>query len=154
MEEDRPGCRRRAMDLLARREHSRLELERKLRTRDYSGAVVASVLDELEADGLLSDSRFAESFVRARIARGRGPNRIRLELIERGVAASEDALREAGCDWGRLAVETRKKRFGAGPPRDYRERARQARFLEYRGFTAEQIHNALESADDAGQDAP
>lgn len=154
MDDDRPGCRRRAMDLLARRDHSRLELERKLHTRTYSEELVTGVLDELEREGLLSDSRFAESLVRARIAKGQGPNRIRMELIQRGIAASEDALRESGCDWTRLAAETRSKRFGPVPPSEYRERARQARFLEYRGFTAGQIHNALESADDSGQDAP
>jgi len=149
MDEDRPGCRRRALDLLARREHSRLELERKLRTREHHEAVIAAVLDQLEADSLLSDRRFAESFVRARIARGQGPNRIRMELIERGVAECDQALSEAGCDWSRLARATRGRRFGAEIPADWADRAKQARFLEYRGFTADQIHNALESADDS-----
>jgi regulatory protein len=149
MEPDRPACRRRALDLLARREHSRLELERKLRRAEHSPELVAGVLDELERDGLLSDGRFAESFVRARIAKGQGPNRIRMELIERGVAAADETIRAAGCDWNRLARDTRARRFRGGTPRDYKERARQARFLEYRGFTAEQIRNALESADDS-----
>lgn len=137
------------MDLLARREHSRLEVERKLRARRYTSELVADVLDELEREGLLSDRRFAEDFVRARIAKGQGPYRIRMELIERGVAACEDAIRDAGCDWTRLAATTRSKRFGPEVPEDFQERAKQARFLEYRGFTSEQIHNALESADDS-----
>src|SRR5690606_23281530 len=90
--------------------------------------------------------RFIESFINARAARGKGPVRIRAELLERGVAsdAAAAALREAAHDWFAVAARTRAKRFGADAPADFKERARQARFLQYRGFDSAQISAALE----------
>jgi regulatory protein len=148
MNEDRPACRRQALDSLARREHSRLELERKLCARDYSETVVAEILDELEHSHLLDNKRFAESFVRSGIIKGHGPNRIRMELIKRGIAACDSYLSNAECNWVRVARKARLKRFGSSRPEDYKETARQARFLEYRGFSSEQIQKALEFGDD------
>jgi regulatory protein len=148
MSEDRPACRRRAMDLLARREHSRVELEQKLLARSFDEPLVAEVLDELEHDGLLSADRFAQSFVASRYARGQGPRRIERELAERGIESSSDFLDDARFDWDALARETRVKRFGRSLPGDFKEKARQMRFLEYRGFGHDQIRRALESDDD------
>jgi regulatory protein len=141
-----PACTRAALDLLARREHSRRELERKLAARAFPEALVANVLDALERTGALAQARFTESFVRSRVAKGHGPVRIRAELAQRGVGEDEieHALREAGVDWVETIRAVRRKRFGADPPRDYRERARQARFLEYRGFDSARIRAALE----------
>ena len=143
---DESACKRVALDLLARREHSRQELTRKLAAREFPTAVVAGVLDELERTGTLAEDRFTESFVRARVAKGQGPARIRAELVQRGVAHDEveRALREADVDWLATIRAVRRKRFGAEVPRDYRERARQARFLEYRGFDSARIRAALE----------
>jgi regulatory protein len=95
---------------------------------------------------VLAATRFTESFIRSRLARGQGPVRIRAELAERGVADEQVAelLRATDVDWLAKARAVRSKRFGASPPRDYRERARQARFLQYRGFTADQARAALE----------
>lgn len=146
---DRASCRRLALDLLARREHSRLELERKLTSRDHADALVGAVLDELEAEGLLADARFAAEFIRTRVTRGQGPLRIRAELRQRGVTDYEAALQSAGCDWVRLARAARVRRFGDETAESYREKARQARFLAQRGFTTEQIRDALEFADDS-----
>jgi regulatory protein len=67
---DEAGCKRTAVELLARREHSRLELERKLATRGFPEAVIAPALDALEHSGLLVAARFTESFIRSRIAKG------------------------------------------------------------------------------------
>jgi regulatory protein len=132
--------------LLARREHSRLELTRKLVARGFDGAVVEVALDRLESTGALAAERFTDSFVRARVAKGQGPVRIRAELAQRGIAAeaAEDLLRNPELDWAALARTVRAKRFGAAPPRDYAERARQARFLEYRGFDGAAVRAALE----------
>jgi regulatory protein len=143
---DAAACERAGLELLARREHSRRELERKLAARGFAPEVVAAVLADLEESGALKDARFAESFVRARAARGQGPERIRAELRERGVAdaRAEEALAAADVDWLATARAVRAKRFGAEPPRDYAERARQARFLQYRGFDGAQIRAALE----------
>jgi regulatory protein len=148
MSEDRPACRRRAMDLLARREHSRLELERKLAARSFGETLVRDVLDELERDGLLSAERFAQSFIEARYARGQGPRRIRRELAERGIDAPAGVIDDARFDWDALARAARAKRFGPAAPASLEEKAHQVRFLEYRGFSHDQIRRALEFDDD------
>ena len=103
------------------------------------------MLDALERSGVLAAARFTESFIRTRAAKGQGPVRIRAELAERGVDAQRIAalLREADVDWIAAAKSVRRKRFGAAPPRDFAERARQARFLQYRGFDGAAISAAL-----------
>jgi regulatory protein len=134
-----------AVRLLARREYARQELGRRLTRRGFPEAVVETVLEALVAEGLLSDERFAESFVRAKADRGQGPFRIARELGERGVAGElvDEALAAAETDWRDLARRVRVKRFGARVPEDYAGRARQMRFLHYRGFTEAQIRAAL-----------
>jgi len=136
------------MDLLARREHSRLELERKLGTRGFAEALVAEVLDELERDGLLSPDRFAESFIAARYAKGQGPVRIRRELAERGIEPEAAWFDDDRFDWNALARTTRVRRFGRAQPADLKDKARQIRFLEYRGFSHDQIRQALDFVDE------
>ena len=143
---DEPACTRAALELLTRREHSRRELTRKLAARGFPDDVVTSALDELERTGALADARFTDSFVRARIAKGQGPQRIRAELAQRGIAGddADGVLRAADVDWLATIRAVRAKRFGLELPRGYAERARQARFLQYRGFDAAQIRAALE----------
>ena len=147
---DKASCTRLALDLLARREHSRRELERKLGARDFPTEIIDATLMELTASGALAEARFTESFVRSRAARGQGPVRIRMELAERGIAADDSAAMLQGeQDWHALARAVRAKRFGPTSPKDFKERARQARFLQYRGFDAAQIKSALEGNDDS-----
>jgi regulatory protein len=148
---DEAACQRTAVELLARREHSRLELARKLAARGYPEATIGAVLDALERSGVLSAGRFIESFVRSRVARGQGPVRIRAELAQRGVEGerADELLGSQDIDWHEEVRAVRRKRFGTAPPRDFRERARQARFLQYRGFTADQVRAALELAADS-----
>lgn len=140
-----------AVRLLARREHSRHELARKLAARGVPEELVASVLARLAERHLQSDDRYAESLVTSRAGRGQGPVRIRRELGERGVAseAVEQALAGAGQDWFDLARQVRRRRFGAAVPSDWKSRAQQSRFLEYRGFTGEQIRHALGGDEEA-----
>ena len=149
--EERAACRNRALDLLARREHSRLELVRKLISRDYPTEIVEAVLDDLQDERLLEETRFVESFVRSRVGRGQGPSRIRAELIQRGVdeVLIQSGLRDTHYDWTALAVEARRKRFGLDAPDGFDERARQARFLQNRGFEGGQIHAALDLGPDS-----
>jgi regulatory protein len=143
--EDGAACRRRALDLLARREHSRLELERKLAARGFTEDVVGPTLDALESSGALAAARFTESFIRSRVARGNGPVRIRAELAERGVAGEgSEQLGDTQVDWIAAARAARAKRFGSELPRDFKERARQARFLQRRGFNSAQVSAALD----------
>lgn len=143
---DPAACERTALGLLARREHSRRELERKLDARGFADVLIASTLDALEESGELAPARFTASFIRARAAKGQGPARIRAELAERGIDREQatELMRAADIDWTALAASVRDKRFGAQRPSDFKERARQARFLEYRGFDSDQIGSALE----------
>lgn len=147
---DPKEIRTRALGLLARREHSTLELKRKLLQRGYPADLVAPVLAELSTANLLSETRYADEWVRSRIARGRGPMKIRAELRQRGLGdiQIQQALANAEVDWGRLAIEARRKRFGQGIPATLGERVRQTRFLESRGFGSDQIREALGDAED------
>lgn len=142
---DAAAVRRSALDLLARREHGRHELLHKLLARGFDPHVVDSVLDALESDGLLSDVRFVEQFVRARFQRGSGLLKFQAELRARGVdsALIERALESLAEDWQDLLRVVREKKFGSALPGDARERGRQARFLQQRGFTMEQIGRAF-----------
>jgi len=133
------------MDLLARREHSRRELRTKLISRNYSPADVDAVLKQLVEEGLLSDERFAEAYVASCLRKGHGPKRIRKELEERGVAdvIIAEHLEQTEIDWSELAVTVRYKKFGDESVSNFREWARQAKFLQYRGFTNGQIRDVL-----------
>ncbi len=147
--EDRFSCpkeiRKKAMDFLARREYGFEELVKKLADKGYTRTVVEDELARLSDEGLQSDTRFAEAFVQSRINQGKGPVRIRADLGQRGVrdGVIEGALEEAGVDWFELARRERLKKFGADLPVDFKEKARQMRFLHYRGFDQDQINAAL-----------
>lgn len=135
------------MDWLARRECSRCELEQKLARRfPDATAAIGPVLDQLELEGLLSDARFAESFVRSRANRGHGPRRIAADLRTRGISPA--ALHEAPDDWLVRAREVRARRFGAELPADAAACARQMRFLAARGFPADICRKACRSVRD------
>lgn len=143
--------RRKAMDLLARREHAVGELQQKLLARGHPAELVQEVVQQLGEEGLVSDQRFTEAFVRYRADRGYGPLRIQAELREKGV---DEELQTAYLDfrdpfWLEQSAQVRRKRFGDRPPTDFKERARQARFLQYRGFTAEQLRRVLDDACDS-----
>ncbi len=139
------SVRRSAMDMLARREHSRGELRHKLRDKGYDEEAIDATLDALGAEKLLSDRRFAEAFIHARVGRGWGPARIEAELRQRQVdeALIADCLAACGEDWTRRAEQARQKKFGRALPEDYAQRARQARFLQYRGFSGDTIRQVL-----------
>ena len=134
-----------AMNWLARREYSLAELRTKLAEREFTADVVEATVAALAADNLVSDERFAEALVAVRVRKGQGPVRISAELKRRGVNREliHLNLNEAGLEWNNLACEVRRKKFGAMMPADFKEKARQMRFLEYRGFTGEHIRSAL-----------
>ena len=134
-----------ALRLLARREHSTQELTQKLTARGYQQQTVAAVIEALADRNLLSDGRFVDEFVASRVRRGSGPLKIREELRGRGVAEHlvDNALGDRRSEWLTNAEAARHKRFGTPLPQDFAERARQARFLQQRGFSAEQIRQVL-----------
>ncbi len=149
-EADGQAVRAAALALLAGRDFGRAELVRRLERRGYPSAAISAAVDGLAAERMLDESRFVEQFIRVHAGRGHGPARIRAELRERGVPVEviEAGLEASAEDWASLARDTRRRRFGVSPPRDFRERARQARFLQYRGFSAEQIRAAMGPGDD------
>ena len=139
------AVRRTAMDLLARREHGRVELTRKLRQRGASVEMIDAALDRLTDEGLLSESRYLESFISYRARSGYGPLRIREELSQRGLVRGDIdmALQESGFNWQEQLEETWRRKFSGQLPADARERAQQGRFLSYRGYPLEMIGRLL-----------
>ncbi|HEY8607462.1 MAG TPA: recombination regulator RecX [Noviherbaspirillum sp.] len=138
----------RALKYLSAREHSRMELARKLSRHAQEGDDVEALLDALEAAKFLSETRFSESLVHRRASRF-GNQRILSELQMHGIDA--DALSEiksdlAGSEAAR-AAEVWRRKFGV-PPADATERARQMRFLQQRGFSQAAIRAALRSGPD------
>lgn len=135
-----------AMDLLARREHSRRELRQKLQKRFQDSDLIDEQLDRLAEENLQSDSRYAESFLRQRINRGHGPLRIRQEMRQKGIddAEIEAAIAEEQPDWYALAEETYRRKFGGKPTEDIKEKAKRSRFMQYRGFSSDQFRILIE----------
>jgi len=139
--------RNKALDLLSRREHSVAELRAKLVMRDFDPSAIDVAIDTLVQDGLLSDDRFAAAFVASRIRKGQGPIKIHGELKQRGVADELIAkhLKQADVNWVQLARSVQHRKYGATRSTEYREQARQSRFLQQRGFSGEQIRAAIGS---------
>lgn len=135
----------RALAMQARREHSVHEIRQKLMSLGGDAEQVRSLLDGLVDRGLQSDGRFAEVFIRSRAERGYGPRAIEAELRQRAIPAEliDQAMMLSGYDWEVQARDVRQRRFGQQAPAGIKERARQARFLQYRGFTAHQAASAL-----------
>ncbi|MEM8984687.1 MAG: regulatory protein RecX [Pseudomonadota bacterium] len=144
---DPRGARRSAMDALARREYGFDELVRRLETRGFDADTARSTVEALKAEGLQDDERFAEAMVASAARRGKGPRRIAADLAERdvpdGIIAA--ALAGADVDWFELAADVRRGKFGTVKPADFTEKARQMRFLNYRGFDSEHIRHAVDT---------
>ncbi len=150
--------RRASIDLLARREHSCVELRRKLGRKfqsRYSVEEIDNVIETLAAEGLQSDLRFAESYARARYEKGDGPYKIKAALQERGIHAGlvERVLGDEQFDWQRrakllyqrkFAIQARlRQRPGQYDEDELKQRAREIRFLQSRGFPKEVIYSVL-----------
>ena len=140
----RLDAREAAITLLARRDHSRVELERRLLSQGYSAEELAPLIPELIETRALDDVRFAHNYVSYHVARGLGPVRIRVELEALGVGAELiEAALALEQDWVTLAREQRSRRFGPKTPASRVEQLRQARFLQSRGFSSDHIRAAL-----------
>ena len=142
---NRADLREAALRLLARREHSHVEVVRKLTRRGWPEPEVVSVVDELADENLQSDERFAESYARSRAAKHYGPVRIRAELSERGIdrALADRAIRELEADWFALAAEWYERRYGTRPAEDLKEKSRRQQALARRGFTHEHVRELV-----------
>lgn len=134
--------RRSALNLLARREHSRQELHHKLQQRfAVDITLIENEIALLREQGLQSDARLAEVFLRSRAGRGQGPLKIRAELKNKGVddTTIEEAFTDSDMDWIAGIKAVVQKQFGDTPPANAKERARRIRFLQQRGFSFDQI---------------
>lgn len=125
------------MDLLARREHSYRELIQKLLLRFIDVDLIRKAVDQLRDERLQSDYRFAETYLYSRSQRLFGPQRIRAELRERGIADDIVAtvFAEAQIDWSANQLKLLRTKFGEKSPIDFAEKAKRLRFLHYRGFS-------------------
>jgi regulatory protein len=128
---------------LARREHSRTELARKLKSKGFDEAEIADTLSGLEESGWQNDRRFLESLVRSEFAKGRGVQWIRQQAYLKGLESEEleECLREY--DWAESLEKVHRKKFGGAPPATPKEYAARARYLSQRGFEQESIQALL-----------
>ncbi|MDW3094271.1 MAG: regulatory protein RecX [Gammaproteobacteria bacterium] len=129
------------MDLLSRREHSRVELEAKLAKKEFTEEQIDSAFEQLLEHGLQSDQRYLEDFVRSRLLKGSGPLKIAHELHARGIdsATLQDYLNSQQIDWFEVASATYKKKYRSNDQIDAQERAKRVRFMQSKGFPSDII---------------
>jgi regulatory protein len=140
---DPEAARTAAVALLAKRDFAAGELLAKLISRGFRHETARAVIEELTAAGTLNEARYAENYVAWHAARGQGPLRIGADLRKHGVAeALIEAALAGGPDWMALAGRVRRSKFGSQAPASWREKARQMRFLQYRGFSSDHIRAA------------
>jgi regulatory protein len=144
-----------ATALLARRDYASQELRAKLGAKGFAAPIAAGVIADLTSAGLLNDERYAQNYVLYHAGRGRGPLRIAAELRRSGLAADLiEAALATGPDWSALARRVCTAKFGAQPPDSWPQRARQARFLQFRGFSSDHIRAATDVETDTGFGEP
>ena len=138
----------RALRLLSMREHSRLELERKLREHETREGELAEALDALTARGFISDERVADSVLHRRAGK-LGASRVKAELQAKGLdeAVVREAVESLRATEQERAREVWRRKFGQ-PPADASERAKQMRFLAARGFSGDTVRRVLAGAGD------
>lgn len=131
--------------LLSMREHSVKEVTTKLSAKSERLDLVSAVIDELIEKDYLSNSRFTESYVRAKQQRGFGPSKIRNELSNKGIKNNmiESFLDAGSAVWYDNAQNQYAKKYGDQPISDYNTWTKRARFMQSRGFTMEHIHSTL-----------
>lgn len=134
-----------AVHLLSMREHSVKEIKDKLAKKCDNLEIVQAVVDELIEKKYLSNSRFAESYVRSRRSKGFGPTKIRIELTSKGIDSgmADDYLNANSSIWFEIAEAQRDKKYRDEAIRDYNTWSKRARFLQSRGFTMDHIHSVL-----------
>jgi regulatory protein len=138
----------RAMRLLSQREHSRQELERKLRPFEEEPGELVAALDFLHAKDFINEQRVVDSVVNRRASK-LGASRIKQELLARGIEgpALQEALHGMRASELERAREVWRKKFGQ-PATDANERAKQMRFLLTRGFASEAVRRVVQGEDD------
>jgi regulatory protein len=140
---DPEAARLSAIALLARRDYASGELRQKLTHQGYAPEVIGGVVADLATTRAVDDARYAENYVVYHSERGHGPLRIAADLRSLGISDTLiDAALAGGPDWRALARQVRARKFGDEPPEEWGEKTRQARFLQYRGFSSDHIRAA------------
>ncbi len=134
-----------ALNYLARREYSRLELYQRLVTKGFQSGDIQFVLEYLHAQGYQSDERFAESYIRSRINAGDGPFKIKISLRAKGICDSLAlaVFDKLNIDWFERVRVVRAKRFGDAISEDITETVKQARYLKNKGFYQDHINTVI-----------
>ena len=132
-------CYAAALKMLIRREHSKLELLQKLNLKGFDDSVINYSIALLAEQKYQSDKRFSEAFILMRYNQGKGPAKISVELKSRGISRFDLTL----FNWFELAKEVKYKKFGDVKSLDYKEEAKQKRFLQSRGFGFDEINQAF-----------
>ena len=129
-----------ALEMLARREHSYLELTKKL-AQQYQADDIEQALSKLQSQNYQSDQRFANEFIQMRFNQGKGPIKIAADLKQRGI----DNFDLSAYDFFALAKEVRVSKYGEVSPSNHKEKSKQQRFLQSRGFGFDEINDSFES---------
>jgi regulatory protein len=140
-------CRKKAMDLLARREHGFNELIEKLKLREFDEDIAYSVVSKLRTEGLQSDERFAEIFTRVRVSKGIGPIKIMYELRVKGIEeklAYKSSYKDNE-EWLKLGRKVLNKKFNFSDLETKGNWLQAARFLQQRGFNSDQVKLIIKS---------
>ena len=132
-------CYAAALKMLMRREHSKLELRQKLNLKDFDDADINDSISLLVEQKYQSDERFSEAFILMRFNQGKGPIKISMELKSRGISKFDLTL----FNWFELAKDVKYKKFGDSKFLDYKEKSKQKRFLQSRGFGFDEINQAF-----------
>lgn len=128
-----------AIDYLAKREYSALELTQKLQSKGFDAQDINKTLADLAAQDLQSDDRFMQMFIRTRFNQGKGEVLIGQQLRQKGI----EVVDFSGYDFYQLAQTIRQKKYGQNLPKNSKEKAKQQRFLQSRGFSFDQISSAF-----------
>ncbi len=138
------------LGLLSRGELTRYLLIKKLSDRGVSSDTVIEVIDELEDQGWQSDSRYTEQYLAMRSRKGFGPVRIQMELVQRGIDDCSANRAVWSIQWQEHLARTYLKKYDRKSIPDWQELAKRMRFLQYRGFTTEQINAYIQILDHHG----
>ncbi|QHM72203.1 regulatory protein RecX [Mixta intestinalis] len=154
----------RATRILAMRDHSEAEFRRKItqsvaraatfRPGEQAEEIPAELLEQVVAwcyeHQWLDDVRFAQRFVASRSRKGYGPQRIRMELAQKGIGRdlAENALAEADIDWAARAFDVAERKFGLPLPQEWKEKAKVQRYLQAKGFFMEDIQSIFRNYSD------
>ncbi|EKD72002.1 MAG: hypothetical protein ACD_46C00037G0001 [uncultured bacterium] len=134
-----------ALEMLTRRDYSQKELALKLQAKGYHEEDITSVLTELTQAGYINEARMTENYIHWRRMKGHGPEKIFMELQARGISEAmiAELLNISDNAWFAEARKVWQKQFKNQLPSDFKTKAKQMRFLQYRGFTREQIESVF-----------